>query len=147
VQRILDMKQRSAAKGLILIAAEPEQLEPWIAPGIDAATLASDSKYPVTWIVPAADWVPYLVRGNNDGLAVRITTHPVASALCDAADSAIVSTSANVSGSPPLRSAHVLRRAFGHLVDCVVAGRCGPAGGASEIRDWRSGRILRPAGA
>ncbi|MEQ9563900.1 MAG: L-threonylcarbamoyladenylate synthase, partial [Woeseiaceae bacterium] len=145
VQRILDIKQRSAAKGLILIAAEPRQLESWIAPGIDAATLTSDSANPVTWIVPAADWVPYLVRGDNEGIAVRITTHPVAAALCFSADSAIVSTSANISGRPSLRSPYALRRTLGHLVDCVVAGHCGPAGGASEIRDWRSGRILRPA--
>jgi L-threonylcarbamoyladenylate synthase len=146
VQRILDMKQRPATKGLILIAAEPAQLESWIAPGVDATTLASDISNPVTWIVPAADWVPYFVRGDNDGLAVRITSHPVARALCYAADSAIVSTSANVSGRPSLRSPYALRRTFGRLVDCVVAGRCGPAGGASEIRDWRSGKVLRPAG-
>jgi L-threonylcarbamoyladenylate synthase len=146
VQRILDMKNRSATKGLILIAAAPRQLEAWIAPHIDAASLASAGAHPTTWIVPAAEWVPYLVRGENDGLAVRLTTHPIAAALCVAADSAIVSTSANISGRPSMRSPYTLRRTFGHLVDFVVAGHCGPAGGASEIRDWSSGRILRPAG-
>lgn len=146
IQRILEMKRRDASKGLILIAAEPQQLEEWIAPEIDAGLLISDIHHPLTWIVPAADWVPYLVRGQNEGLAVRITSHPIAAALCRAADSAIVSTSANISGRPAARNLYSLRRTFRQLVDCVVAGRCGPASGASEIRDWRSGRTLRPAG-
>ena len=145
VRRILEIKRRDAAKGLIVIASNPEQLNAWIASDVDAKKLVSDDGRPLTWIVPAADWVPYLVRGANEGLAVRITTHPVAAALCDAADSAIVSTSANVSGRPPSRNVHSLRRAFGGLVDCVVPGRCGPASGPSEIRDWRSGKVLRPS--
>lgn len=145
VRRILDIKKREAYRGLILIASNPRQLEDWIAPDVDAERLVNNA-YPLTWIVPAADWVPYLVQGANDGLAVRVTTHPVAAALCDAAESAIVSTSANISGRPPSRSIHLLRRTFGQLVDCVVPGRCGPASGPSEIRDWRSGKVLRPAG-
>lgn len=146
VERILEIKRRDASKGLILIASRPEQLAEWIAPDIDANKLASEKGHPLTWIVPAAEWVPYFVRGANEGLAVRITTHPVAAALCDAADSAIVSTSANISGRPPSRNAHLLQRTFGQLVDCVVPGQCGPASGPSEIRDWRSGKVLRPAG-
>jgi len=99
----------------------------------------------VTWIVPATDAVPPWIRGEHPGVAVRLTTHPVAKALCEAAGSALVSTSANVSGRPPVKSPFVLRRQFGALVDYVVPGRCGPAGGASEIRDLATGRVLRPA--
>ncbi|MDH4048994.1 MAG: L-threonylcarbamoyladenylate synthase [Gammaproteobacteria bacterium] len=145
VQHILSIKQRDPAMGLILIAADSSQLEEWVASGVPTADLYSSAERPVTWIVPAAASVSTLIRGNHEGLAVRITSHPVARALCLAADSAIVSTSANVSGRPTSRNLHVLRRQFGHLVDCVVAGRCGPAGGASEIRDWRSGKVIRPA--
>jgi len=52
-------------------------------------------------------------------------------------------TSANVAGTPPARSAYVLRRRFGSLVDCIVPGHCGPAAGPSEIRDLMSGKVLR----
>ena len=142
VMRILSIKKRSPALGLVLIASCIEQLDDWVElPG--AASLKSSLQHPLTWIVPASVNVPYWIKGEHDGLAVRISHHPVASSLCDAADSALVSTSANIAGSPPARTAYVLRRRFRSLVDCIVPGRCGPAAGASEIRDLESGQVIR----
>jgi L-threonylcarbamoyladenylate synthase len=146
VRRILLIKQRDPALGLILIAADARQLSAWLADDVRIDELHSSAEKPVTWIVPASTDVPWLVCGNNEGIAVRITQHPVAAALCRASDSALVSTSANVSGHAPARNAYVLRRAFGRLVDCIVAGPCGTARGPSEIRNWQSGKIVRPAG-
>ena len=142
VIRILSIKKRSPALGLLLIASGIEQLEGW-AELPELASLESSMERPITWIVPAGINVPYWIKGAHRGLAVRITSHPVASALCDAADSVLVSTSANVAGSPPARTAYVLRRRFRSLVDCIVPGRCGPAAGASEIRDLESGKVIR----
>jgi L-threonylcarbamoyladenylate synthase len=108
VIRILSIKKRDPALGLVLIASDIEQLEDWVDLP-KATTLKSSPERPVTWIVPAWRNVPYWITGEHPGLAVRITTHPVAAALCEAADSALVSTSANVAGSnrlcspPPLR--------------------------------------------
>lgn len=144
VQRILEIKQRDPAQGLILIASEVAQLEAW-ARVPEGVALYSSAERPVTWLVPAQPSVPYAIRGAHESIAVRITLHPVASALCDAVDSALVSTSANLSGRPPARTAFVLRRNFGRLVDYVVPGACGPARGPSEIRDLQSGRTLRAA--
>ncbi len=142
VSRILSIKKRSPALGLVLIASNIEQLEDW-ADLPDGASLESSLERPITWIVPARTTVPYWIIGEHHGLAVRITSHAIASALCDAADSVLVSTSANVAGSPPARTAYVLRRRFRTLVDCIVPGRCGPAGGPSEIRDLESGLVIR----
>ncbi|MGH8223585.1 MAG: L-threonylcarbamoyladenylate synthase [Woeseiaceae bacterium] len=145
VERVLAIKQREPKLGLILIAAEPAQLEGWIADDVDAGRLESTATKPVTWIVRAADDVPWHIRGEHSGIAVRVTAHPVAAALCRAAGSALVSTSANLSGQSPTRNPWVLRRSFGSLVDFIVPGRCGEACGASEIRDFESGKVLRPA--
>jgi L-threonylcarbamoyladenylate synthase len=142
VIRILSIKKRSPALGLVLIASDTEQLEDW-ADLPESKELESSPDRPVTWIVPAKQGVPYWITGEHPGIAVRITTHAIARALCDAADSALVSTSANVAGSPPVRSAYVLRRRFGCLVDCIVPGRCGPATGPSEIRELKSGKVIR----
>lgn len=144
VARVLAIKQRDASRGLILIASTLRQLAPWGQVPADA-DLQSSPEHPVTWIVPAQPDVPYRVRGKHETIAVRITSHAVAASLCDAVDSAIVSTSANLAGRPTARNALVVRRRFGRLVDYIVPGHCGPAGGASEIRDLASGRVLRAA--
>ena len=144
VERILAIKQRSPLKGLILIVARAGQFDDWIDPAARNALPEPDPKRPVTWIVAPAPRVPAIVTGANPGLAVRITTNPVAAAICNAVDMPIVSTSANVAGRPVARNAFILQKSFGHLVDYVVPGECGPASGPSEIRELETGRVLRP---
>jgi L-threonylcarbamoyladenylate synthase len=145
VVRILTIKQRDPDMGLVVVASGLEQLGDWIRLPDGHADLGSSDERPVTWIVPATEQAPALVRGKHESVAVRLTTHPVARALCEATDSALVSTSANISGHPPARNRYILRREFGHLVDYIVPGDLGPAGAASEIRDLSSGKILRSA--
>ena len=51
VQRILELKQRPAHKGLILIAADWAQLSTWLQPlsaEVQARVMA-DYAYPITW--------------------------------------------------------------------------------------------------
>ena len=145
ISRILAIKDRDPSMGLVLIASDLEQLSDWIDLPDGSPGLQSDNDQPITWIVPAKPEVPFWVRGAHSGLAVRLTTHPVARALCEAADYALVSTSANVHGRPPARNRFVLRRRFGALVDYIVPGDCGPMSGPSEIRELATGRVLRSA--
>jgi len=84
-----------------------------------------------------------LVGGEHAGIAVRITSNPTARALCMAVDSPLVSTSANLSGTPVAANQFVLRRKFAGRVDYIVPGECGPASGPSEIHDLKSGLQLR----
>ncbi|MBT8084831.1 MAG: L-threonylcarbamoyladenylate synthase [Woeseia sp.] len=145
VLRIVDIKQRDLLAGLLLIAADIAQLEGWVDLPDNAPDLRSSPDMPITWIVPASASVPTWIRGRHSGVAVRISSHPVAAALCHAADMPLVSTSANLSGRPPARNAWLLRRQFRDMVDFVVPGRCGPARGPSEIRDLATGSVLRAA--
>ena len=144
LKRLLQIKQREPAKGLILIAANAVQLADWMELPEHLALPAPDPENAITWLVPASSRVNRLVRGDNVGLAVRITTHPIAASICDAIESPIVSTSANLSGEPVAADALSLRRQFRKLVDYVVPGDCGPAAGASEIRHLITGEVLRP---
>jgi len=141
--RLLAIKRRDPSKGMILIAADRDQLDGWIELSPGESLPDPEPEHPVTWIVPPGPHVHPLVRGDNAGIAVRTTTNPVAAALCRAVGSPLVSTSANLSGKPVARNRFVLRRQFAQRVDYVVPGGCGPAAGPSEIRDFRSGRVLR----
>ena len=141
VIRVLSIKKRSPDKGLILIASNVSQLRDWV--GIEGIPDA-DPAQPITWIAPACPNASPLIRGTHDTIAVRLTTNATAAAICDAVDAPVVSTSANISGRPVARNRYVLRRQFGSRVDYIVPGDCGPAAGPSEIRDIRSGKVLRP---
>ena len=142
---LLALKQRPPDKGLIIIAASVEQLQPWLG-DIDAASLARATATwpgPNTWILPARAGLPELLTGNRDTLAVRVTAHPIAAKLCKACGHAVVSTSANISGHDPARSVAELETQFGSAIDIVVSGELGDNERPSLIRDARTGEVLR----
>jgi len=147
VQRILTIKQRPEGKGLILIAAELAQLEPFLPPLSDAiqSRLLQSWPGPVTWLVPARREVPILLRGQHSNIAVRVTAHTIASALCRCAGMAIVSTSANRSGQAPCRSAEQVKSMFGSQIDFILEGSLGHSRKPSEIRDAISSKVIRPS--
>lgn len=144
VLRLLQLKRRASAKGLILIAADYQQLAPWLGAADEAlrATLTGRRPRPVTWLVEAPA-VPGWIRGDHPKTAVRIVNHGIAAALCRAFGGPIVSTSANISGGPPARTALKARLLFGNRPDYILAGRVGPFDRPSEIRDAETGRIHR----
>lgn len=144
LSRILAIKGRPAGAGFILIAAGLDQLQGWILPTpAEHRRLASRPRQPVTWVVRAGPRAGRLLTGGRATLAVRVTEHPVAAALCAAARMPLVSTSANVHGRPPARSALAVRRQLGARLDLVVPGATGGRLRPSEIRLASSGKVLR----
>ncbi|PWG62226.1 L-threonylcarbamoyladenylate synthase [Sediminicurvatus halobius] len=147
IDRLLELKQRPPAKGLILIAADFGQLEPFArlpeAASRRAAVLDSWPG-PVTWILEATPEAPDVLTGGRDTLAARVSAHPPVVALCRAAGLPLISTSANLSGRPALRRSWQVRRAFGERLDWLWNGPLGGLRGPTEIRDGRTGQVLRP---
>lgn len=146
VMRLLGLKQRPIEKGLILIGARFEHISPYLGPIAPALLTRIRRTWPGphTWLMPAAADCPPWLRGAHASIAVRITAHPLAAALCDAFGGALVSTSANVHGHAPARTALQVRLQFGEAVDHLLGGRTGPSRKPTEIRDALSGRVIRP---
>ena len=142
VIKLLRLKRRLMSKGLILIAADVKQLAPYVA-DIPPQVLATWPG-PHTWLLEPKTGTPRWITGSNMRIAVRITAHPQAAALCRAARMAIISTSANRAGEAPARSHHEVRRRFGKSVDYVVPGMVGGAPAPTPIRDAATGELVRP---
>lgn len=145
VTRLLALKERDVSAGLILIAADVGQLEEFIQPfsAAVAARILPTWPGPVTWVVAAAAATPLWIRGDHADVAVRVTAHPIAAALCRAAKTALVSTSANLHGAAPARSERDVQLTLGTRVDYVLAGSCGERDKPTEIRDASTGAVLR----
>jgi len=142
VLRLLRLKRRPVKKGLIVLAAETGQLVPCVET-IPAPVLASWPG-PHTWLLIPRPGVPGWVTGRHAKIAVRVTAHMQAAALCHAAGMAIVSTSANRSGEIPARSYREVARRFGKLVDYILPGTVGTAAAPTPIRDAVTGELTRP---
>ena len=145
LSRLLTIKQRPAEKGLIVIASDWAQLQPFVQPltATQMQTLMQTWPGPFTWLVPAAESVSALIKGTHTKIAVRITAHPIASELCRQFGKALISTSANRSNQPPCLTATEVSRQFQHEIDYIVVGDTGGQDKPTTICDLISGQILR----
>jgi len=94
-------------------------------------------------IFPRAASVPAWLAGAHAGIALRVTAHEPAAALCRAFGGALVSTSANRHGEPPARSAEDVKAAFGDEVDAILNAPVGGLERPTPIRDAMSGASVR----
>ena len=150
VKNILEIKQRNKEKGLILVAANFEQLKPYLLPlekDIEKKLLASweNKNDAVTWLVPVKKDVSDYLKGQFDTLAVRVSHHPVVKKLCEKFGGAIVSTSANVSSKEAARTAEQVKHIFKNKIDYIVEGETDINAQPSKIRDALTDKIIRAA--
>jgi L-threonylcarbamoyladenylate synthase len=147
IRRLLALKQRPQAKGMILIGAGLDQFDALIdlaaLPGARRDAVLASWPGPNTWTVPCTARVPEQLRGEHATLAMRISAHPDVVALCRAFGGPLVSTSANPAGAPPPRRRDELDRALLAGVAGVLAGDTGGLERPTPIRDALSGELLR----
>jgi len=148
VHKLLALKQRDYEKGMILVAADIEQVAHLLKPLTQAQqdTLKASWPGPKTWLVPdLEEQVPEWVKGQYSSVALRVSDHPVVQGLCRAFGGPIVSTSANPQGKMPALHQWQVRRHFGNKLAAITPGAVGRNAKPTEIRDLVSGQVIRPS--
>ena len=137
VYRLLALKERPVAKGLILVADSIHQFDFLLAdlPQVWLDRLASTWPGPNTWLVPHQKRLPAWITGRHPSVALRVS----------ALTGPLVSTSANPAGRPEARSRLRIEQYFPGQLDAVLGGTLGGRKNPSLIRDLVSGQVLRPA--
>ncbi len=132
-RRLFDVKHRPQNKSVILLAATRQQLAPYC----DASVITGDNDKPTSWILPAALTCPPWLQAADGTVAVRITSHPLVAQLCAGIDSALVSTSANISGHRPACDTVRRHRFFHDRVDAILVD--------DRYSTWQASRIINLA--
>ncbi len=149
VLSLLTIKQRPIEKGLILVAADWSQLQPYVdwasIPSARLATALASWPGPYTWVMPAASQTPKWLTGQFNSLAVRVSAHPQVRELCLEFGRPLVSTSANLTGFPACRSAAEVADQLAGRIGTILPGEVGGSINPSQILDVLSGEVLRPA--
>jgi L-threonylcarbamoyladenylate synthase len=147
VLRLLAIKQRPVDKGVILVGASIDQFDGLLdwdrLPRDRTDAVRASWPGPRTWIVPTTARMPRWITGMHDGVAVRVSDHPIVIAICRAFGGPIVSTSANLAGEPPAFAFADLAPAVLSHVDGVSEGETGGLGAPTAIRDAATGAELR----
>lgn len=148
VVRLYALKQRATSQGFLLIASDERQLEPYvdwsIVPLARLQEIRASWPGPCTWVLPRRDGTPRALTGDHGGIAVRVTAHRPAAALCRRFGGALVSTSANLHGRSPARSVQeVVRQLDTTAVEAVLRGPLGGLLQPTPIRDGLTGSFVR----
>lgn len=147
VMALLALKQRPVDKGLILIAADYQQLQPYVDDNAITAEQRAEifASWPghVSWVLPVKASTPRWLTGQFDSIAVRVSAHPVVQQLCLAFGKPLVSTSANLAGEPAFTEAGAIAAQWSSEIAMIVPGALGGATKPSVIRDAISGDVLR----
>lgn len=142
---LLALKKRQVNKGLLLVAQNVQQLEPYIDINdtLVARKLSEPGDKPISWIVPCKQSTPLWLTGEHQSIVVRISSHSIIQQLCQQFNGAIVSTSANVTGHTSNKQNWMVRKQFGNKIDYYVPGDLGRFKMESEIRNIKTDEIVR----
>jgi len=143
---ILAIKQRPVEKGLILVAANMNQISELLhdLPEEQKQLLEDSWPGPTTWLIPdPGDLFPAWVKGSHESIAIRVSAHPIVQELCKQYGGPIVSTSANTAGKEEIRSRLSLEEQFADRIDYIIECELGDRSQPSQIRDLATGAVLR----
>ena len=143
---LLQIKQRPVGKGMILVAADMQQIDFLLQPLTEKQKLLLQKSWPgpETWLIPDdLDQIPVWIKGDHQSVAVRVSAHPIVQQLCTAFGGPLVSTSANKAGQRPARTRVQLARVLAAEVDYVVPGALGNSSMPSKITDLVTGQLIR----
>lgn len=144
VERLLAIKQRDVAKGLILVAASLEQLPLFVSlPTATRDTILQSWPGPATWLLPATADAPAWIRGEHHTIAMRVTAHPAMAALCERFGRCLVSTSANIASMPAARTPLRVRQQLDDGPDLILHADLGGSAKPTSIRDAITGESIR----
>lgn len=104
VRRIFDIKRRAESKAMISLVGSIDMLSRWVNPVPEIALeLAGVAVEPLTIIYDSPAGLAPSLLAPDGSAAIRLSRNPFCQALCRALKRPVVSTSANISGSPTPR--------------------------------------------
>lgn len=136
IARLFEAKERSLQKGIPILLAEVEALGQVVreTPAVAQFLIGRYWPGPLTLVLPRQPTLPDNLA-PDDRVAVRVPDSAVARDLIRRAGGAVATTSANLSGAPPARTAEEALAALGGRVAAVLDGGAAPGGVASTVVD------------
>jgi L-threonylcarbamoyladenylate synthase len=137
IRHLFHVKRRKAGQPVLLLIPAVTSLERYAAHVSETAIRLVDAFWPggLTLVFKAQKEVSTLLTAGTGKIGMRLSSHPVATALAQAMGSAITGTSANISGEPPCSTPAGVLRALGKNVDIILDGGKTPGHKPSTVLD------------
>ncbi len=136
IKHLFDIKRRDYGNPVAVIVADQTMLS-WIVDVIpEKAHRLMDVFWPgpLTILFHTNNKISKSLTTNTGKIGIRVSSHPVATALVKTLGKPLTTTSANLSGFPPSSSTKHLKSYFGEKLDLVIdSGDLGPSSGSTVV--------------
>lgn len=153
IQRLFTIKKREENQPILLLIPTTSLLNQVVTRIPDIANQIMEKFWPggLTLVFEANPSLPHLLTSRTGKIGLRLSSHPVATALAQAVGGPITGTSANISGQGACSSAEAVRHSLGESVDFILDGGETEGGKGSTIMDitvdpptvLREGMVIR----
>jgi len=136
VEKIFQLKGRDARNPIPVLVAGPDMLRNLVAEVPPLAQRLMDRFWPgpLTLVLPAQQDLPKPLLNASGGIAVRISSQPIATQLVQALGKPLTATSANPSGKEPARTLQEAKRYFsGKIKVFLDGGRLNSKSGSTVV--------------
>jgi len=131
LKRLFEAKKRPQCRPILVLTPSVEAVSQYVERIPPVAGRLIEAFWPggLTLVFKARPSVSTLLTAGTGKIGIRLSSHPLATALAKAVGSPISGTSANISGRPGCRNAEEVLKAFGRDVPLILDG--GEAVGAT----------------
>lgn len=136
VKKIYDLKSRDFCLPISLLVSDLKMLKEVVSEIPDNVLAIIRKFWPgaLTICLPASCSIPKGLVTTTGKVGIRMSSHPIASAIVARFGRPITTTSANLTDFPPSLSVKHVQKYFGAKIPCIVdGGECEPSRGSTVI--------------
>jgi len=137
IKRLFDVKKRRGDQPILILIPSLEHLDQCVLHVSEIALRLVNEFWPggLTLLFEAKPNLPPELTAGKGKIGVRLSSHPVPTALAQAVDGPITGTSANISGQPACSTAKEVLQHLGENVDLILDGGQTAGGTGSTVLD------------
>ena len=137
VRNIFRLKSRPGDQPLLLLISSVDELKNYVEEIPSVAKELIEQFWPggLTIVFRATQYLSPLLTASTGKIGIRLSSHPVATALAGSLGTPVTGTSANISGQPVCSTAYEVLKTLGNKVDLILDGGKTEGGLVSTIID------------
>jgi len=137
IWKMYNIKKRPANRPILALIPSVDQLNQYVSHIPEIAFSLIDQFWPggLTLVLKAGKNISPALTGNTGKIGIRLSSHPIATALARQVGLPVTGTSANISGHSPCMDAMEVFHSLGNQVDLILDGGKTKGGKGSTILD------------
>jgi len=122
IHTLFSLKKRDPGRPVLILIPSTEFLRDYVThiPPVAFPLIRQFWPGGLTLIFEASKKISPLLTGGTGTIGIRLSSHPIPTALARAIQGPVTGTSANPSGVPPCRRAREVKAQFGEMIDLII---------------------------